>query len=53
MISVLLSLIVVLWGAFLLGGTAYLVIVHGWSRWWVVLAVLLAMALKPGRGCDE
>ena len=46
MISVLLSLIVLAWGVVLIGGTAYLVVMYGWSVWWFAPAVLLAMSMR-------
>jgi hypothetical protein len=33
--------------AAVLGGTAYLVVKHGWSAWWMALAVLMAMGSNP------
>ena len=50
MVPVLISLLVVVWGMFLIGGTAYLVIVYGWSCWWFVLSVLLLIGTKAETG---
>lgn len=45
----LVALAVVVFWAFLLAGTAYLVGWHGWSTWWFVPAVLLCAAVR----CEE
>lgn len=34
---------VFLWDAFVWAGWAYLVTVHGWSPWWVFLALAMTM----------
>ena len=35
-----------LWLAFLWGGTAYLVVAHGWSPWWFLLTPFLSVGAK-------
>ena len=41
----------IIWGIFVLGGTAYLVGWHGWSPWWFALAVILLF--KPVADSEE
>lgn len=34
--------------AFIFGGTAYLVAVHGWSGWWFLLAIFIVPDFQAG-----
>lgn len=27
-----------IWNIFVVGGTAYLIVMHGWSAWWLIAA---------------
>ena len=42
----IITIAVLLFDAFLLGGTAYLVQVHGWSMWTFALALLFFLVIK-------
>ncbi len=33
--------------AFVLAGTAYLIVVFGWSSWWMLLALLMCAGSNP------
>lgn len=38
-----------LWDAFCIGGTVYLIVCHGWSAWWMILGVLLCTSGVPSK----
>lgn len=35
------TLMILLWDMFIVAGTIYLIQVHKWSPWWILLALLL------------
>lgn len=49
--TVILALLAYSMGAFILGGTVYLIVAHQWSMWWMLLAVMCipAVSIKTKR----
>lgn len=37
----MISIAVLIYNLIIIGGTAYLVALHGWSGWWFLLAMLM------------
>ncbi len=41
-----------IWFIFIMSGTIYLIVTYDWSRWWLLLALLIVHATKCEEGDD-
>jgi len=40
------NIMIILYNAFIVGGTAYLIAIHDWSPWWFIVTALFFMVSK-------
>ena len=40
-------IVCLIWNIFVVGGTAYLIVMHGWSVWWLVAAYFALFWPQP------